>query len=175
MLKCVDPYKDLWVIMSRDLSWSNHVDVSVNKANKVLGLLKRSRQEQRNLLSTLWITFKTCIGICKPGMITLSCQRQTGHWKRATRSIKNCPWAKTTWDVIWKEVQITGREYAWTSKRINHFSLVECYNTASESNGLESRGYFEYCNNNNRSNNPFHTYEIRKSKRFQTFFLRENC
>ena len=42
MLKCVDSYKDLGVIMSRDLSWSNHVDASVNIANKVLGLLKRA-------------------------------------------------------------------------------------------------------------------------------------
>ena len=41
-LKCVDSYKDLGVIMSRDLSWSNHVNASVNKANKVLGLLKRT-------------------------------------------------------------------------------------------------------------------------------------
>lgn len=46
----MDSYKDLGVIMSRDLSWSNHVDTLVNKADKVLGLLK---QEQRNLLSTL--------------------------------------------------------------------------------------------------------------------------
>ena len=42
MLKCVDSYKDLGVIMSRDLSWSNYVVASVDKANKVLGLLKRT-------------------------------------------------------------------------------------------------------------------------------------
>ena len=35
-LKYVDSYKDLGVIMSRDLFWSNHVDTFVNKANKVL-------------------------------------------------------------------------------------------------------------------------------------------
>ena len=35
-LRFVDSHKDLGVNMSRDLSWSNHVDVIVNKANKVL-------------------------------------------------------------------------------------------------------------------------------------------
>ena len=28
--------------MSRDLSWSNHVDAVVNNANKVVGLIKRT-------------------------------------------------------------------------------------------------------------------------------------
>ena len=28
--------------MSRDLSWSNHMDAIVNKANKVVGLIKRT-------------------------------------------------------------------------------------------------------------------------------------
>ena len=58
-LKCVDSY-DLVLIMSTDLSWSNHVDTLVNKANKVLGLLKRtvgSKNSVRPLLeyaSPVW-------------------------------------------------------------------------------------------------------------------------
>ena len=54
-LKCVDSYKDLGVIMSRDLSWSNHVDTLVNKANKVLGLLKRTiGSKNREIFSVLY-------------------------------------------------------------------------------------------------------------------------
>ena len=41
--------------MSRDLSWSNHVDVPVNKANKVLGLLKRTvGSKNREIFSVLY-------------------------------------------------------------------------------------------------------------------------
>ena len=47
-LRFVDSYKDLGINMSRDLSWSNHVDVIVNKANKMLGLLKH-RQPKRTM------------------------------------------------------------------------------------------------------------------------------
>ena len=55
MLKCVDSYTDLGVNMSRDLSRSNHVDASVNKANKVLGLLKRTvGSKNREMFSVLY-------------------------------------------------------------------------------------------------------------------------
>ena len=44
----------LGAIMSRDLSWSNHVNASVNKANKVLGLLKRTvGSKNRQIFSAL--------------------------------------------------------------------------------------------------------------------------
>ena len=41
-LKDVDNFKDLGVTITRDLSWSNHISITVNKANKVLGSIKRS-------------------------------------------------------------------------------------------------------------------------------------
>ena len=45
----------LGVYVSRDLSWSNHVDASVNKANKVVGLLKRTvGSKNREIFSTLY-------------------------------------------------------------------------------------------------------------------------
>ena len=40
-------------------------------------------------------------------------------------------------------------------RRREYFSLVECYKTVFELNGLECRDYFELCNNNTRSNNSF--------------------
>ena len=40
-LKSVNSCKDLAVYVSRDLSLSNHVHAIVNKATKVVGLLKR--------------------------------------------------------------------------------------------------------------------------------------
>ena len=40
------------------------------------------------------------------------------------------------------------------SKRIL-LSSSQCYEIVFELNGLECRGYFEFCNNNTTSNNPF--------------------
>ena len=41
-LRNVSSYKDLGVIMASDLTWTKHVEETVHKANKVLGLLKRT-------------------------------------------------------------------------------------------------------------------------------------
>ena len=80
-LKCVDSYKDLAVIMSRDLSWSNHVDTLVNKANKVLGFIKQTvGSNNREISSVLYRSLvRPHIRIYKPSMVTLPSQRQTGY------------------------------------------------------------------------------------------------
>ena len=54
-LKSINSCKDLGVHVSRDLSWSNHVDAIVNKANKVVGLLKRTvGSKNREIFSMLY-------------------------------------------------------------------------------------------------------------------------
>ena len=56
-LKSAYSYKHLSVNVSYDISWSNHVNITVNKANKVLGLLKRSvGGKNREIISTLYKT-----------------------------------------------------------------------------------------------------------------------
>ena len=40
--RIVSSYKDLGVIMTNDLTWTKHVNETVHKANKVLGLLKHT-------------------------------------------------------------------------------------------------------------------------------------
>jgi hypothetical protein len=42
ILKDTESFKDLGVTVSRDLTWSKHVCITVNKANKILGTIKRS-------------------------------------------------------------------------------------------------------------------------------------
>ena len=41
-LKDVNSFKDLGVTITKDLSWGIHISMTVNKANKVLGAIKRS-------------------------------------------------------------------------------------------------------------------------------------
>ena len=41
-LKDVKNFDDLGVTISKDLSWNNHISITKNKANNLLGLIKRS-------------------------------------------------------------------------------------------------------------------------------------
>ena len=54
-LKSVETAKDLRVTINYDLSWGKHVSYIVNKANKVLGVIKRSlRNDNRYAFSCLF-------------------------------------------------------------------------------------------------------------------------
>lgn len=54
-LKDVNSFKDLGVSVTCDLSWGNHVNKTVNKANGVLGIIKRSvGTENTDIFSILY-------------------------------------------------------------------------------------------------------------------------
>ena len=42
VLKDVKSFKDLGITISKDLTWSEHISTIVNKANQVLGLIRRT-------------------------------------------------------------------------------------------------------------------------------------
>ena len=96
-LRFVDSYKDLGVNMSRDLSWSNHVGVIVNRANKVLGLLKRTvGSKNKEIFSMLYKS------LVRP-ILEYACPAWSPHLVKdilaivhsTTKNIKNCSRAKT--------------------------------------------------------------------------------
>ena len=58
------PIKDLGVTISRDLLWSKHVGITVNKANEVLGIMS---------------------------LESISSERYTHYRKSEKKSVKNCP------------------------------------------------------------------------------------
>ena len=174
MLKCVDSYKDLGVIMSRDLSWSNHVDVSVNKANKVRGLLKctvssKNREifsvPYRSLVrpileyaSLVWSPFFLNDKLAIESVQRRASRIALGQKRREMSYEKRC--------------KLLG--WSTLERRREHFSLVVCYKTVFEFNWLESRDYFEYCNNNTRSNNPIkiHMKSTKVNAFKHSFFVR---
>ena len=54
-LKVVHSVKDLGVNVSSDLSWNKHVGITINKANKVLGIIKRTVNWHTKPASFLYI------------------------------------------------------------------------------------------------------------------------
>ena len=57
-LKDVDSFKDLGVTVTRDLSWAIHINNTVSKANKMLGIIKRSvGTANKDIISMLYISF----------------------------------------------------------------------------------------------------------------------
>ena len=57
LLKGVKGFKDLGIMISKDLSWDNHISITVNKANNLLGLIKRSVGTTNvNVFSTLYLS-----------------------------------------------------------------------------------------------------------------------
>ena len=56
-LKDVKSFKDIGITISKDLSWDNHISITVNKANNLLGLIKRSVGTTNvNVFSTLYLS-----------------------------------------------------------------------------------------------------------------------
>ena len=55
-LKDAKSFKDLGITISKDLSWDNHISITVNKANNLLGLIKHLEPTLVNVFSTLYLS-----------------------------------------------------------------------------------------------------------------------
>ena len=161
--------------MSRDLSWSNHVDTLVNKANKVLCLLKRPvGSKNRKIFSVLYRSLvrpllEYASPVWSPYLVKDKLAIESTQ-RRASRIVLGQKRRETSYE---DRCELLG--WSTLERRKEYFSLVECYKIVFDLNGLECSDYFEFCNNNRRSNNPFRirmkSAEVNAFK--HSFFLEE--
>ena len=83
--------RDLGVIMSHDLSWSDHVSLVVAKAYKVLGLLRRSFHSAHSSLRTLLYTSLIC------SQLTYCCQVWRPHLLKNIQVLERVQQRATKW------------------------------------------------------------------------------
>ena len=152
-LRFVDSYKDLGVNMSRDLSWSNHVDVIVNKANKVLGLFKRTvGSKNKDIFSMLYKS------LVRP-ILEYACPVWSPHLAKDILAIEKVQ-RRASRIALGQKHRYREMQYEercrllnWNSlqHRREYLSLVECYKIVFGLNCLDFNDYFEYCRSKSTS------------------------
>ena len=71
-------YKDLGLLTSSNLSWNSHIDSITARANRGLGLVKRTCKDFKDIttLRTLYCS------LVRPFMLEYSCETWTPHTQR---------------------------------------------------------------------------------------------
>ena len=122
-LKDVKSFKDLGVTISKDLSWDNHISITVNKANDLLGLIKCSVGTTNvNIFSTLYLSlvrpilntlYPWCPYLVKDIHALKSIQRRTSYYQHKGEM----PYVDCCKLLKWPSL----------SDHRNYLSLIECY------------------------------------------------
>ena len=174
-LKSVNSCKDLGVDVSRDWSWSNHVDAIVNNADIVVGLQKRTvGSKNREIFSMLYKSLvrpilEYAFPVWSPYLVkdSLALEKVRRRALRIALSQKLCKMSYEEWGMLlnWNTLQ----------HRRECLSVVECYKTVFGLNGLDLDDYFEFCRSkNSRANHPFKIQtKLAKVNSFRySFFVR---
>ena len=158
-----------------DLSWSSHVNAIVNKANEVVGLLKRTvGSNNKEIFSMLYkslvrpILEYTCPVwspyLVKDKLAIVKVQRRASRIALGQK-LREMPYEERCILLNWNTLQ----------HRREYLSVVECYKTVFGLNGLDFDDYFEFCRSKNtRVNHPYKIQtKLAKVNSFKySFFVR---
>ena len=143
-LKDAKSFKDLCVTISKDLSWDNHISITVNKANNLLGLIKRSVGTTNvNIFSTLYLSLvrpilEYAVPVWCPYLVK-DIRALESIQRRASRLALNqhkgeMPYADRCKLLKWPLL----------SDRRNYLSLIECYKFVFGYYHLNFYDFFEF-------------------------------
>ena len=91
-LESVNVYKDLGLFTASNLSWNQHVDKITAKANRVLGLVKRTCRDLKDIdtMNTLYCS------LVRP-LLEYSCETWNPHTKRNIDKLEAVQRRATRW------------------------------------------------------------------------------
>jgi hypothetical protein len=158
ILKDTESFKDLGVTVSRDLTWSKHVCITVNKANKILGTIKRSvGTANTKVFSMLYNALVRPIleyaaPVWNPYLV-----KDIHAIEKVQRRASRLALRQKRGEMSYEErCQILG----WTtlSLRRDYLSLLECYKIFFGLCQLNFSDFFEWCRV--KSTRANHAYKL---------------
>ena len=143
-LNVVDETKDLGVNITSKLSWSLHVNQCVNKANRVLGFLKRTvGPKNHQLFSKLYKTLvRQILEYCSP-VWSPYLKKDIKTLEKVQRRASKCALRNRGHEISYEE-RLKILQWPTLEKRRDYLSLVECYKTIHGLNGLDPSMYFTF-------------------------------
>ena len=174
-LKDVKSFKDLGVEISKDLSWSQHISTIVNKANQVLGLIRRTvGTANTSTFSLLYNSLvrpllEYAVPVWNPYLV-----KDIHAIENVQRRASRLALRQKRGDMPYEE-RCNILNWPLLSTRRTYFSLVECYKIVFGLSHLDFQELFEFAKvHSTRAN---HSYKLfLKSSKIncfkQSFFIR---
>ena len=163
------------VIISSDLSWSKHVEEIVNKVNKVLGLITRIvGNRNKDVFSLLYKS------LVRP-ILEYACPLWDPHLVKNIKAVEAVQRRASRIALGQKRQEMPYEERCkilnWSSleRRREFLSLIECYKTVFDMNGINFTDHFEFCKSKKtRANHPYklQTKSTRIDCHKYSFFVR---
>ena len=131
--------------MASDLTWTKHVEELVHKANKVLGLLKRTVRNKN--MKNFTILYKTLV---RP-ILEYASPVWSPHLAKDIHEIEKLQRRASRIALGQRRQEMAYEDRCkileWNSleRRREFLSLVECYKIVLNLNGLNFSDYFELC------------------------------
>ena len=177
-LKCVQSVKDVGVTLSSNLLWNKHVGITTNKANKVLGIIRRTVGTGNP--DTFSILYKSLVRpileyaapVWNPCLVKNIHEKEKVQ-RRASRLALNQGRGEMSYEDRCKLL-----DWPTLSIRRDYLSLIECYKIVfGLSENINFSDYFEFSKlSSTRSNHRFKLYvKPARVNCFKFSFFYQNC
>ena len=166
-LKAVSKIKALGVYITSNLSWSMQVNKCANKANSVLGFIKRTvGPKNPELFLKLYKSLvRPILEYCSPVWCP-HLKKDSSTLKKGQLRPSECRLGNIGRDMSYEE-SITGRFFKWSEHKQRFFlSLIECYKTLNRLTGLDPSAFFTFAHN---------FQQLRPDHRFKVKFASASC